>query len=118
MSDPFFVSSKFKQHKSTSRSSKATKNKKFSPQGKPPLPIAFSRKKRKVQNHDTEEESISSDGDEIGPGNIDDMDMDHNFDDGDDDDETDQEEKSETLTEKRRRLAKQYIESVREGLGI
>ncbi|CAG8808002.1 679_t:CDS:2, partial [Racocetra persica] len=49
--------------------------------------------------------------DDIGPGGIDDVSLEDT-----DDQESDVEEIIETSTEKRRRLAKQYIESIKEGL--
>ncbi|CAG8473665.1 8460_t:CDS:2 [Ambispora gerdemannii] len=95
MNDPFFARTKSKKSK------KATNNKEKNK--------IVTGKKRKFEAND-DEESIPSSEDEVGPGLIDDMDMEHNF------SEEDDEEAHETPAEKRRRLAKQYIDSVREDL--
>ncbi|CAG8616957.1 706_t:CDS:2, partial [Ambispora leptoticha] len=108
MNDPFFSRTK-------STKSKNSKTDKFSNKSKKATTYkendkAYTGKKRKLEVKD-DEESIPSSEDEIGPGLIDDMDMEHSF-----DEESNTEDDHETPAEKRRRLAKQYIDSVREEL--
>ncbi|CAI2173766.1 5163_t:CDS:2 [Funneliformis geosporum] len=130
-SDPFFVTPKSKKRKSlTDISSNGKKVKAKAggniPRAKGKIASASSlnntigsknqnKKKLVDKKIDQEEEKLSS-GDDIGPGGIDDMDFDK---DSDKDEVSDDEfDNTETPVEKRRRLAKQYIESVRKGLDV
>ncbi|KAF0362034.1 WD40 repeat-like protein [Gigaspora margarita] len=71
------------------------------------------RPNKKWKKKEIEQEEKES-SDDIGPGGIDDEEIDS--DDINDQEESDEEEIIETSTEKRRRLAKQYIESIKEDL--
>ncbi|KAG9284202.1 hypothetical protein G9A89_002863 [Geosiphon pyriformis] len=105
MSDPFFATKKIRTRKSKNTSSSKSKNKINSQ-------YSNSHKKRKHEEADSEEESISSSEDDVGPGRIDEMKLEPSG----SEDTSENEITKETPAEKRRRLAKQYIESVREGL--
>src|SRR4051812_37919963 len=119
MSDPFFSKPKRKSAptpKALNKQASVKKTKNLNPSGNRSTRTNLG-KKRKFENNDSEEDSITSSEDEIGPGNIDDMDMEHDF--GQEDESGENEEEiRETPTEKRRRLAKQYIESVAQEFGI
>ncbi|CAG8737554.1 2587_t:CDS:2, partial [Funneliformis caledonium] len=129
-SDPFFVTQKSKKRKPVTDISSNEKKIKAQtggniPQAKGKIIPASSlnntngsknqnKKKLVDKKIDQEEEKLSSE-DDIGPGGIDDMDFDK---DSDKEEVSDGNEfdNRETPAEKRRRLAKQYIESVKEGL--
>src|ERR1044072_2648648 len=104
-SDPFFVKSKSKKRKPVTFEDVSSNGKRIKTQNGSKIQSG-----RKAEKLDQEEERFSSE-DDIGPGGIDDMDFNK---------ESDMEETSddnrESPTEKRRRLAKQYIESVKERL--
>ncbi|RIA85384.1 WD40-repeat-containing domain protein [Glomus cerebriforme] len=126
-SDPFFVTLKSKKRKSLTFEDVSSNGKKVKtqsggniPQVKEKVPPKSriggkNQSGKKIVDEKTDQEAVDlSSEDDIGPGGIDDMD----FDKGSDEDEKSNEDENnrETPTEKKRRLAKQYIESVKEGL--
>lgn len=128
-SDPFFVTPKIKKRKPMTSGDVTSNGKKVKTQtgenilqtkGKVTRASSLksgknqSKKKLADEKIDQEEKNLSSE-DDIGPGGIDDMDFDN---DNDEEEKSDEDENNlETPTEKRRRLAKQYIESVKKELG-
>ncbi|CAB4432448.1 unnamed protein product [Rhizophagus irregularis] len=117
-SDPFFVTPKIKKRKPMTSGDVTSNGKKVKTQNGENIPqtkerVTRSKKKLADEKIDQEEKNLSSE-DEIGPGGIDDMDFDN---DNDEEEKSDEDENNmETPTEKRRRLAKQYIESVKKEL--
>ncbi|CAB5389885.1 WD40 repeat-like protein [Rhizophagus irregularis] len=117
-SDPFFVTPKIKKRKPMTSGDVTSNGKKVKTQNGENIPqtkerVTRSKKKLADEKIDQEEKILSSE-DEIGPGGIDDMDFDN---DNDEEEKSDEDENNmETPTEKRRRLAKQYIESVKKEL--
>jgi ribosomal RNA-processing protein 9 len=106
-SDPFFVTQKSKKRKTITFEDVSSNGKRTKTQtGRNKFQSG-----RKSEKLDQEEEKFSSE-DDIGPGGIDDMDFNK-----DSDKEESSDDNRETPAEKRRRLAKQYIESVKEKLG-
>jgi ribosomal RNA-processing protein 9 len=128
-SDPFFVTPKIKKRKSMTSGDVSSNGKKVKTRNgedisqiNDKVTLTSSSKSGKNQSKkkladekiDQEEKNLNSD-DDIGPGGIDDMDFDN---DNNEEEKSDEDENNmETPTEKRRRLAKQYIESVKKELG-
>ena len=116
-SDPFFVTPKFKKRKPVTFEDVSSNGKRIKTQNGrniqtkekiKPNSLLKNKNGNKIQSKLEQEESE----DDIGPGGIDDMDFN-----GDSDTEETSDDNGETPTEKRRRLAKQYIESVKERIG-
>ena len=118
-SDPFFATTKSKKRKSVTVEEISSDGKKIMTQDRGDIPQIKSLKSKngdKIRNRrkleiDQEEESSSED--DIGPGGIDDMDFDKDSE-KEEEGSDENEDNRETPTEKRRRLAKKYIESVKE----
>lgn len=117
-SDPFFVTPKIKKRKPMTSGDVTSNGKKVKTQNGENIPQTkerVTRSKKKLADEKIDQEKNLSSEDEIGPGGIDDMDFDN---DNDEEEKSDEDENNmETPTEKRRRLAKQYIESVKKELG-
>ncbi|GBC43811.2 U3 small nucleolar RNA-interacting protein 2 isoform X2 [Rhizophagus irregularis DAOM 181602=DAOM 197198] len=116
-SDPFFVTPKIKKRKPMTSGDVTSNGKKVKTQNGENIPQTkerVTRSKKKLADEKIDQEKNLSSEDEIGPGGIDDMDFDN---DNDEEEKSDEDENNmETPTEKRRRLAKQYIESVKKEL--
>ena len=116
----FFVTPKSKKRNySVTFEDVSSNGKKIMTQDRGDIPQTKSLKSKnggKIRNRkklEIDQEEKSSSEDDIGPGGIDDMDFDK---DSEKEESDENEDNRETPTEKRRRLAKQYIESVKERL--